>query len=324
MFHSNKANKVPNEPHIFISHSSKDLYAVKLFTDFLIKAGVPEKRIICSSVEPFHIPFGKNIFEYLSNHLSNEKLVAIFFLSYNYYMSPVCLNEMGAVWIKKSEAYSFILPGFRYDDIQGVIDNHAIGIDLSKNEYGKFNDFKRMLQMCFEINISDTLWQKIVTEFLADLQSKATEHNTFDLLHSETFCIGEYYSDGLNLIRKDSTPSKAVLSLDFNKVKCELCSLCVYVEQKNWLYLASKDKKLSFDIYSEKSSGKVRLEIHGKAENAHYQILLENDKKSYNIPLKSFTASMDIWNEVKEICFVFSRRELDVPDKIIIENLRIE
>jgi hypothetical protein len=51
-------------------------------------------------------------------------------LSQNFYQSPACLNEMGAVWIKQSRCFSMLLPGFKHEDIKGVINRNQHTLDL--------------------------------------------------------------------------------------------------------------------------------------------------------------------------------------------------
>jgi len=92
---------------MFISHSSKDSNAVNAFIGFLLKIGMSEKNIVCTSVAGTHISIRQDIYQYLNNLLSNEKVYAIFFLSDNYYTSPVCLNEMGGSLAEKINIFEF-------------------------------------------------------------------------------------------------------------------------------------------------------------------------------------------------------------------------
>ena len=92
---------------MFISHSSKDSNAVNEFIGFLLKIGMSEKNIVCTSVAGTHISIRQDIYQYLNNLLSNEKVYAIFFLSDNYYTSPVCLNEMGGSLAEKINIFEF-------------------------------------------------------------------------------------------------------------------------------------------------------------------------------------------------------------------------
>lgn len=115
---------------LFLSHSSKDIKIVEAFVDFMYKIGLTEKDIICTSIPSTKIPATEDIYEYLKSALSDEGIYVVFFLSDNYYSSPVCLNEMGAAWLKKADSLNLLLPGFDYNDMQGVVNKNKIGIKL--------------------------------------------------------------------------------------------------------------------------------------------------------------------------------------------------
>ena len=53
--------------------------------------------------------------------MDNDNLFFIMMLSKNYYKSSVCLNEMGAAWVKQSAYQSILLPGFQYTKIEGAV-----------------------------------------------------------------------------------------------------------------------------------------------------------------------------------------------------------
>ena len=74
--------------------------------------GVPENSMIFSSITEIGVPVKDDIYEYLRNLLDSEQVIPIFMLSDNYYASTACLNEMGAVWMKQKDYYTFLLPDF--------------------------------------------------------------------------------------------------------------------------------------------------------------------------------------------------------------------
>lgn len=65
-------------------------------------------------------------------------------LSKNYHDSYMCLNEMGAAWVKKAKYQSILLPGFNFPDIQGAIDPRDIcfKLDDPENRNYALNDLK--------------------------------------------------------------------------------------------------------------------------------------------------------------------------------------
>lgn len=165
-------NSEKMEPRLFISHSSKDLDYIKAFVEFLKDIGMNSENIFCSSISGYSIPWGKNIFDYLSKEFNNRRknLIVLFMLSKNYYDSPVCLNEMGAAWVLKKECRSILLPGFKSEDIKGVIRSDDITISLEDSNEDiitKLNDIKKQFEEIFGLEkINDKEWDNIRVRFI--------------------------------------------------------------------------------------------------------------------------------------------------------------
>ena len=88
---------------LFISHSSKDALVATAFSDFMTHIGIPSSQITCSSAFGTHILTGTPLYSMLHQALSRDNVFFLMLLSDNYYSSAVCLNEMGAAWIKDLE-----------------------------------------------------------------------------------------------------------------------------------------------------------------------------------------------------------------------------
>ena len=58
----------------------------------------------------------------LKEILQDDNIVVLL-LSENYYKSATCLNEMGAAWIRELPMIRILLPGFKVEKVEGVIDN---------------------------------------------------------------------------------------------------------------------------------------------------------------------------------------------------------
>lgn len=99
---------------LFISHAEKDSELVEKFVDLLYDMGVSEKSMFCSSISEIGVPIKEDIYDYLRNLLDSEQVIPVFMLSDNYYASAACLNEMGAVWMKQKDYFTFLLPGFEF------------------------------------------------------------------------------------------------------------------------------------------------------------------------------------------------------------------
>ncbi len=76
--------------------------------------------MFCSSINAYGIPQGAgNIYDYIQNEMSNDNLFVIMMLSQNYYDSYMCLNEMGAAWIKKSKISKYPITWIQFPQYTG-------------------------------------------------------------------------------------------------------------------------------------------------------------------------------------------------------------
>ena len=134
---------------VFISHASKDIAAVKRIVELLELIGFDKSNMFCSSIEPYGIPTGMDIYDYLQKQFRNFDLHVIFVLSDNYYNSAACLNEMGAAWVLSCSKTVMLLPGFNFSDIDGAINPRKIAIQFKPgmndtdlyNMKSRINDF---------------------------------------------------------------------------------------------------------------------------------------------------------------------------------------
>lgn len=115
-------------PMIFISHSSKDEPHVALIVKLLKDMGFNQDRVFCSTIPGYGIGLSKDIYDTLLNLFNEHDLYVIFVHSPNYYDSAVGLNEMGAAWVLKTSYCSFLLPGFDYSEMKGVVGSSKIAI----------------------------------------------------------------------------------------------------------------------------------------------------------------------------------------------------
>ena len=120
----------PRKKKVFISHATKDISAVKHIVELLELIGFDESNMFCSSIEPYGIPTGMDIYEYLQQQFRGFDLHVVFVLSNNYYNSAACLNEMGAAWVLSCSKTVMLLPGFNFSDIDGAINPREIAIQF--------------------------------------------------------------------------------------------------------------------------------------------------------------------------------------------------
>ena len=175
------------QPLIFISHSSKNKEAVKLLTELLFILGLkPKKQVFCSSIPGYDIPidYKDGIFEFLREMFEKHYIHAIFIHSPEYYKSHVSLNEMGAAWVLKTTQTSFLLPGFDFSSMTGVINDSKIAIKLDNDiteVKDKLNQLRKQLEEEFSLeSIDSTIWEQKRDQFIKEineLQSKENDTN---------------------------------------------------------------------------------------------------------------------------------------------------
>lgn len=160
---------------IFISHAEKDTEIVCSMVELLYSMGLGTEDIFCSSVPELGIPIKKNIYEYIRKMIDKENIYTFFVLSENYYKSAVCLSEMGAVWVKRKEYITFLVPGFDYSDIKGVIDRRNIAIKMGADKArlkADLNNLKDDLEKKIRKHINVECWEFCRDYFIDKIQGK--------------------------------------------------------------------------------------------------------------------------------------------------------
>ena len=170
-----KFDQIYKSPKLFISHATSDKKIVETFVRLLEAIGVTRQQLFCSSINAYGIPQGAgNIYNYIQNEMSNDNLFVIMMLSKNYYDSYMCLNEMGAAWIKKSKYQSILLPGFDFPDIKGAVDPRDISFkldDLENRDYS-LNELKDRIITHLELSFSDySLWERHRNNFTKEIDN---------------------------------------------------------------------------------------------------------------------------------------------------------
>ena len=126
-------NHKENSPLIFISHNSKNSHYGDVIRTLLIGVGLQNHQLIYTSNSANTIPVGNNIYDFLQKRLSSKPTV-LFLLSPEYFSSIICLNEMGASWVKKNNYFVFFLPGFnqrQQEYLDSCLDKNVKGIYLN-------------------------------------------------------------------------------------------------------------------------------------------------------------------------------------------------
>lgn len=161
------------KPLIFISHSSANKNQVKLLVDMMRAINMQSGDLFCSSLPGYDIPIDINIFDFLRKRFLEYNLHVIFIHSTDYYRSPISLNEMGAAWALKTKETSFLVPGFDFSEMKGVINGDRISIKLDNdvNEVkDKLNQFRRILVEEFNLSpVPDITWEEARDKFIEEI-----------------------------------------------------------------------------------------------------------------------------------------------------------
>jgi len=108
---------------LFISHAAKDKPLVDRFVDLLdVGCRLPREEIFCTSADDLGVPAGNsNFIDYIKSTIKDPSLV-ILILSPNYFSSPFCMCELGAVWALSLPNFPLIVPPITQADVGGVLE----------------------------------------------------------------------------------------------------------------------------------------------------------------------------------------------------------
>lgn len=306
---------------LFISHAGRDADIVRKFVDLLLKIGMREEDMFCSSVEGIDIPIQQNIYDYLRNLLNSEKIHVVFMLSDNYYQSPACLNEMGAAWVKRTDYTTFLLPGFEYKDIEGAVDPRGMSIKLDDDELkvkNRLGQFKNQLMQNFGFSVSDIRWEQCRDEFLVSTQPNET---SFDLTESETFCINDTHKDGCRIGNRNE--KEITVDIDFAKTSSGLCSLVTYPPEEDWTKWIKQGKSLEFEIHASPSIKKLELELQIPSAGRNIQQNIENLNGFNCKPLQDICPRAEKCSQVTQVNFLIHQEDVENSGYFTVKNIRI-
>lgn len=319
------------EAKVFISHAYKDRKIVDAFVDLLIKAGIQENRIVCSSTPGTQIHTGKPLYAELRRELSNEKVFVIFMLSDHFYASSVCLNEMGAAWIMNVKSEMILLPGFGFEKVNGVIcEKNLVGISLKTYDKASVDRFAHLRENLVNhgFKVSAKRWNLAVMDFFSVVETYSQEHtpqSPISMKSCRCLCIGDDNNYGCEVSGMESNELRTTANIDFNSTSSDLCSIVFYSEVYDWRTYLKNKALLCFDICSDGNTYPAEVEMHlARGRNISSPIMVTNRKVSYRIPLSQFTESESAWCDTSEICFLFRKNNMNIQSKVVIENLRLE
>ncbi len=260
--------------------------------------GIPEKSMFCSSISETGVPIKEDIYEYLRNLLDSEQIIPVFMLSDNYYASAACLNEMGAVWMKQKDYFTFLLPDFEFSKIKGAINPDKRGISLSYKTERELQNLKEDLnqfreQMCNLLYIEKYRnWERKRNDFIAQIQRLKMEMDVVD-------------------------------TIDFTKTKSEICSVVIFSGELDVSYQYRSGKKIIFELKAADTISSVEVECKLKNRDVRKKVATSPDWESYRISLPELGGDISEWKDLKEIKFLLRRKDTS-GGKIEIKNVKIK
>lgn len=305
-----------NKKLLFISHAEKDSEMVGKFVDLLYDMGVPETSMFCSSISEIGVPIKEDIYEYLRNLLDSEQVIPIFMLSNNYYLSTACLNEMGAVWVKQKDYFTFLLPGFEFAHIRGAINPAKRGVYLGyksekeqQNLKEDLNQFRREILNLLSLEDRRN-WERRRDSFISQIQNlgRNCEVVTIELKRCEGFCIGEYNHSAC-AATFDEIKGKISAKIDFSETRAEICSVVVFTGKLNLMAQCTSGKKLVFVLRASNTVHRIDVECRVNGRDVRKTIETTSEWENYCIPLSEFGANAEEWAIVEEIKFLLRRND---------------
>ena len=120
--------RVIKPPLLFLSHCSKNKYYGDIIREFVIGLGVRDDQLIYTSHPMNKIPLDSNIFDYLKSNLHKD-ILALILLSRDYFNSPACMSEMGAIWVNSKDYTLLAVPDFKFSNTK------YRGCPIDKDQY---------------------------------------------------------------------------------------------------------------------------------------------------------------------------------------------
>ena len=161
------------EPVILLSHSSADKKYGDALEKLFMNIGVKTNQLIYTS-HPLHkIPLDNNIYDYLRETFGKNIFVIILW-SKNYLNSAACLNELGAMWVTKSDYTNLYVPVFDFNDgkyNQCPIDKNKMGAILDGGEQCKaaIVELKNKITSLFDLRIEEQRWIYVLDQFIKEV-----------------------------------------------------------------------------------------------------------------------------------------------------------
>ena len=112
--------------NVFISHSSANKEIAEHLSAYLIRIGVNEKNIFCSSIIGQGVANGEKLNDAIEKAIRKSKLI-VFLLSRDFLDSSYCMEELGAGWYLNQHqgaiCFYLVLPDMELSDLSGFVNS---------------------------------------------------------------------------------------------------------------------------------------------------------------------------------------------------------
>lgn len=112
--------------NVFISHSSVNKEIAEHLSAYLIRVGVKEKNIFCSSIIGQGVGNGEKLNAAIGKAIRKSKLI-IYLLSHDFINSSYCMEELGVGWYlaqyHKAMCFYLVLPDISLSELNGFVNS---------------------------------------------------------------------------------------------------------------------------------------------------------------------------------------------------------
>lgn len=311
-----------NKPKkIFISHSSNDSDIIKQLVDLLCFIGInKEEYLFCSSVDGFGVLNGENIYERIKKEFLENELFVIFFISDNFYKSTVCLNEMGATWIKDFKYQIVLSEDFKIKNVEGVVSNSNLAFKLSNTS--NLNDFKNILLDFLKLpnNIANNTWENYRDKFINNIL--LTKKEIFDLTKSRIFANYAFDENNLHIIEQ----SKNMLSVKMHKnINGIYWGIVVIPKIKDWSNIKKMYSFIEFELHCDNITNfEIELKNNLYKEEIYKYSYIVSPTNKYKLHLNELNLNEECYGYISEFVILFNKKHFNNPFNVILKDICIE
>lgn len=133
------------EKNVFVSHSSENKEIAEHLCAFMMRLGIKEERIFCSSIVGQGVNNGEKLNDAIAKAINDSKML-VYIISRDFLESSYCMEELGAGWIlsqqKKASCFYLIIPDINLSELKGFVnskvDKFSFIDEEHKDELGLF------------------------------------------------------------------------------------------------------------------------------------------------------------------------------------------